>query len=316
MKVVVLAGGVGGARLAFGLQRALPPHDLTVIVNTGDDFDHLGLRICPDLDTVTYTLAGLANRETGWGLAGDTFEALAALERVGGPAWFRLGDRDLATHLQRTSLLSQGLRLTEVTARLCAALGVPARVLPMTDDVVATKVLTTEGELDFQDYFVRRRCEPEVKGVRFAGIETTLPSPDADAALRDADGIVIAPSNPFVSVEPILALPGLRDAVASKTVVAVSPIVGGQAIKGPAAKMLRELGQDVSAAGVARRYAGLVGGFVMDRQDASLEGEVSALGFETVLAQTIMRSDAERESLARVCLELLARVLPSRGRSR
>jgi LPPG:FO 2-phospho-L-lactate transferase len=316
MKVVVLAGGVGGARLAFGLQRALPPHDLTVIVNTGDDFDHLGLRICPDLDTVTYTLAGLANRETGWGLAGDTFEALAALERLGGPAWFRLGDRDLATHLQRTSLLSQGLRLTEVTARLCAALGVPARVLPMTDDVVATKVLTTEGELDFQDYFVRRRCEPEVKGVRFAGIETTLPSPDADAALRDAEGIVIAPSNPFVSVEPILALPGLREAVASRPAVAVSPIVGGQAIKGPAAKMLRELGQDVSAAGVARRYAGLVGGFVMDRQDASLEGEVSALGFETVLAQTIMRSDAERESLARVCLELLARVLPSRGRSR
>jgi LPPG:FO 2-phospho-L-lactate transferase len=316
VKVVVLAGGVGGARLAFGLQRALTPEELTVVVNTGDDFEHLGLRICPDLDTVTYTLAGLANRETGWGLAGDTFEALAALERVGGPVWFRLGDRDLATHLQRTALLSQGLRLTEVTVRISTALGVAPRVLPMTDDAVATKVLTPEGELDFQDYFVRRRCEPAVNGVRFDGIEAARPSPEAAAALADADGIVIAPSNPFVSVEPILALPGVREAVASKPAVAVSPIVGGEAIKGPAAKMLRELGQDVSAAGVARRYAGLAGGYVMDRQDTSLAGEVSALGFETVLAQTIMRSDDERESLARVCLALLARVAPSRGRSR
>jgi LPPG:FO 2-phospho-L-lactate transferase len=316
VKVVVLAGGVGGARLAFGLQRALTPEELTVVVNTGDDFEHLGLRICPDLDTVTYTLAGLANRETGWGLAGDTFEALAALERVGGPVWFRLGDRDLATHLQRTALLSQGLRLTEVTVRISTALGVAPRVLPMTDDAVATKVLTPEGELDFQDYFVRRQCEPAVNGVRFDGIEAARPSPEAAAALADADGIVIAPSNPFVSVEPILALPGVREAVASKPAVAVSPIVGGEAIKGPAAKMLRELGQDVSAAGVARRYAGLAGGYVMDRQDTSLAGEVSALGFETVLAQTIMRSDDERESLARVCLALLARVAPSRGRSR
>jgi LPPG:FO 2-phospho-L-lactate transferase len=316
VKVVVLAGGVGGARLAFGLQRALTPEELTVVVNTGDDFEHLGLRICPDLDTVTYTLAGLANRETGWGLAGDTFEALAALERVGGPVWFRLGDRDLATHLQRTALLSQGLRLTEVTVQISTALGVAPRVLPMTDDAVATKVLTPEGELDFQDYFVRRRCEPAVNGVRFDGIEAARPSPEAAAALADADGIVIAPSNPFVSVEPILALPGVREAVASKPAVAVSPIVGGEAIKGPAAKMLRELGQDVSAAGVARRYAGLAGGYVMDRQDTSLAGEVRALGFETVLAQTIMRSDDERESLARVCLALLARVAPSRGRSR
>jgi LPPG:FO 2-phospho-L-lactate transferase len=316
VKVVILAGGVGGARLAFGFQRALLPADLTVIVNTGDDFDHLGLRICPDLDTVTYTLAGLANRETGWGLAGDSFEALAALERAGGPSWFRLGDRDLATHLQRTSLLAQGLRLTEVAARLCAALGVAARVLPMTDDAVATKVLTPESEIDFQDYFVRRRCEPEVKAVRFDGIEAAHPSPEAVAALDGADGIVIAPSNPFVSVEPILALPGVREAVASKPAVAVSPIVGGQAIKGPAAKMLRELGHDVSAVGVARRYAGLVGGYVMDRQDEALVVDVAALGLETVLAQTIMRSDDERENVARVCLACLARVAPSRGSGR
>jgi LPPG:FO 2-phospho-L-lactate transferase len=310
LKVVLLAGGVGGARLASGFYAALPPEDLTIVVNTGDDFDHLGLRICPDLDTVTYTLAGLANRETGWGVAGDTFEALAALERVGGPTWFRLGDRDLATHLQRTTLLAESLRLTEVTSRICAALGVTARVLPMTDAAVATKVLTTGGELDFQDYFVRQRCEPVVQSIRFAGIESAQASPEVIEALNSADGIVIAPSNPFVSVEPILALPGVRELVCSKPAVAVSPIVGGQAIKGPAAKMLLELGMDVSAMGVARRYAGLIGGFVMDEQDASLAEAVTALGFETVVAQTIMRADAERESLARVCLQLLSRVSP------
>jgi LPPG:FO 2-phospho-L-lactate transferase len=310
LKVVLLAGGVGGARLASGFYAALPPEDLTIVVNTGDDFDHLGLRICPDLDTVTYTLAGLANRETGWGVAGDTFEALAALERVGGPTWFRLGDRDLATHLQRTTLLAESLRLTEVTSRICAALGVTARVLPMTDAAVATKVLTTGGELDFQDYFVRQRCEPVVQSIRFAGIESAQASPEVIEALNSADGIVIAPSNPFVSVEPILALPGVRELVRSKPAVAVSPIVGGQAIKGPAAKMLLELGMDVSALGVARRYAGLIGGFVMDEQDAALAQAVSALGFETVVAQTIMRAAAERESLARVCLQLLGGVYP------
>jgi LPPG:FO 2-phospho-L-lactate transferase len=310
LKVVLLAGGVGGARLASGFYAALPPEDLTIVVNTGDDFDHLGLRICPDLDTVTYTLAGLANRETGWGVAGDTFEALAALERVGGPTWFRLGDRDLATHLQRTTLLAEGLRLTEVTSRICAALGVRCRVLPMTDATVATKVLTADGELDFQDYFVRQRCEPVVQSIRFAGIERAQPAPEVVEALSGADGIVIAPSNPFVSVEPILALPGVRERVRSKPALAVSPIVGGQAIKGPAAKMLLELGMDVSAMGVARRYAGLIGGFVMDEQDASLAEAVTALGFETVVAQTIMRADAERESLARVCLQLLSRVSP------
>jgi LPPG:FO 2-phospho-L-lactate transferase len=296
------------------MQAALSPTELTVVVNTGDDFEHIGLRICPDLDTVTYTLAGLANRETGWGLAGDTFETLAALERLGGPSWFRLGDRDLATHLQRRALLTQGLRLTEVTGRLCESLGVRARVLPMTDDEVATKVLTAEGELDFQDYFVRRRCEPVVRSIRFAGVESAKPAPEVTAALAAADGIVIAPSNPFVSVEPILALPGLREMLQSKPVVAVSPIVGGQAIKGPAAKMLGELGLDVSALGVARRYAGLAGGFVMDRQDAPLAAAVSALGFETLVEQTIMRSDAEREALAKACLSLLGRVEPTRGR--
>ncbi len=308
MKVVVLAGGVGGARLASGFYRTLPPDDLSIVVNTGDDFEHLGLQISPDLDTVTYTLAGLANRENGWGVGGDTFEAMAALERLGGPTWFRLGDRDLAMHLQRTALLSEGLRLTEVTSRLCEALGVTARVLPMTDDPVATKVITTEGELDFQDYFVRRRCEPVVREIRFEGLETARASAEVVATLGAADGIVVAPSNPFVSVEPILALAGVRDIVASKPAVAVSPIIGGQAIKGPAAKMLGELGLDVSALGVAGRYAGVVDGFVMDQEDESLADGVRGLGLEVAVTQTIMRSDADRASLAGDCIELLRRL--------
>jgi LPPG:FO 2-phospho-L-lactate transferase len=308
VKVVVLAGGVGGARLASGFYRTLPPDDLSIVVNTGDDFEHLGLQISPDLDTVTYTLAGLANRENGWGVGGDTFEAMAALERLGGPTWFRLGDRDLAMHLQRTALLSEGLRLTEVTSRLCEALGVTARVLPMTDDLVATKVITTEGELDFQDYFVRRRCEPVVREIRFEGLETARASAEVVATLGAADGIVVAPSNPFVSVEPILALAGVRDIVASKPAVAVSPIIGGQAIKGPAAKMLGELGLDVSALGVAGRYAGVVDGFVMDQEDESLADGVRGLGLEVAVTQTIMRSDADRASLAGDCIELLRRL--------
>jgi LPPG:FO 2-phospho-L-lactate transferase len=308
VRVVVLAGGVGGARLASGFHLTQPPGDLSIIVNTGDDFQHLGLHISPDLDTVTYTLAGLANRETGWGVAGDTFEALAALERLGEPAWFQLGDRDLATHLERTSLLSQGLRLTEATARICKALDLTARVLPMTDDPVATKVDTDDGELDFQDYFVRRRCEPVVRGIRFDGIETAQPSIEVVDALETADGIVIAPSNPFVSVDPILALPGVRELVTAKPTVAVSPIVGGQAIKGPAAKMLGELGLDVSALGVAGRYAGLIKGFVMDLQDASLAERVRARGLDVVVTQTVMRSNDDRAQLARDCIDLLRRL--------
>jgi LPPG:FO 2-phospho-L-lactate transferase len=313
VRVVVLAGGVGGARLAAGFYRTLHPQDLTVVVNTGDDFDHLGLRICPDLDTVTYTLAGIANREMGWGIAGDSFEALGALERLGGPSWFRLGDRDLATHLQRTLLLSQGLRLTEVTARICRALGVDCRVLPMSDDPVPTRVLTDEGELDFQEYFVQKRCEPAVRAIRFAGIEAAQPSPEVVTALREADAAVIAPSNPFVSIEPILALAGMRELMAGIPCIAVSPIVGGRAIKGPAAKMLGELGLEASPAAVAARYAGLIGGFVMDQEDAALADEVRALGLEVVTAQSVMRSDEDRESLARVCLALASTVKPRRS---
>ena len=308
MKVVCIAGGVGGAKLAFGLSKVVAPEELTVVVNVGDDFTHLGLRICPDLDTVTYTLAGLDNRETGWGVAGDTFQALDALETLQGPAWFRLGDRDLATHLWRTSLLAQGMRLTEATSRICEALGVGPAILPATDDEVPTRVVTDAGELDFQDYFVRRRCEPRVSRIVFAGIESAEASPAVLAALEAADGIVFAPSNPFVSIEPVLALQGVRELIARRPAVAVSPIVGGEAIKGPAAKMMLELGLDVSPAGVAKRYAAIISGFVMDDVDATLAPDVAATGIRVRTAQSIMRTDADRESLARECLDMLVEV--------
>jgi LPPG:FO 2-phospho-L-lactate transferase len=308
MKTVLIAGGVGGARLAAGLSRVLKPEDLTVVVNVGDDFTHLGMRICPDVDTVTYTLAGIENRVTGWGIAGDTFRVLDALAGLHGPAWFRLGDCDIATHLYRTNLLAEGLRLTEVTDRIRRSLGVPATVLPATDDPVPTRVITDAGELDFQDYFVARHCEPRVTGVVFAGIEDARLSPEVFEAMSQADGVMIAPSNPFVSVEPILAVAGMRDLVARKPVVAVSPIVGGAAIKGPAGKMMQELGLEVSPAGVARRYAGLVDGFLMDDVDAVLTPAVRAMGVEVRTAQSIMRTDADREHLARACLDFLSDV--------
>jgi LPPG:FO 2-phospho-L-lactate transferase len=310
VKVVCLAGGVGGARLASGLATVLLPHELTVVVNTGDDFVHLGLHISPDIDTVIYTLAGLANPETGWGLAGETFSCLEALSRLGGPDWFRLGDRDLATHLQRTALLDQGLTFTQVTADICEAFGVQARVLPMTDDAFATRVVTDEGELDFQDYFVRRRCEPKIAGIVFAGLETARPSPEVIEAIEACDAVVFAPSNPFVSIEPILSLPDIREAIARKPALAVSPIVGGQTIKGPAAKMMQELGREVSPAGVASRYKGLVRGFVMDEVDVALLPSVEALGFEVTPAQSVMRSDDDRAALARICLDAISRLRP------
>jgi LPPG:FO 2-phospho-L-lactate transferase len=312
LKTVVIAGGVGGARYAFGVSKVLPPEDLTVVVNIGDDFTHLGLRICPDLDTVTYTLAGLDNRHLGWGLAGDTTQAMDALAALGGPTWFSLGDRDLALHLWRTSLLSQGLSLTEVTRRIARALRVGTSILPATDDPVPTRVITDAGELDFQDYFVARHCEPRLQRVVFAGIEAAGPSREVVSALETADGVVIAPSNPFVSIEPVLALPGLRALVAGKPTLAISPIVGGQAIKGPAAKMLRELGLEVSPTGVARRYEGVIDAFLIDEVDAVLLPSVADLGLKVGTAQSIMRTDADRESLARASLQLLAEVAGDR----
>jgi len=311
MKVVALAGGVGGAKLVDGLAALLPPEDLTVVVNTGDDFQHLGLSICPDLDTVTYTLAGLANSRTGWGRRDESWSFLEALGRLGGPTWFRLGDRDLALHVQRTRRLAEGRPLSQVTSEVCAALGVRVRVLPMSDQPVSTRVLTEEGELTFQEYFVARACEPRVSGFRLEGLEAAQAAPGVLQALRDAAAVILCPSNPWVSLDPILALPGVRPSLALKVAVGVSPIVGGQAVKGPAAKMFRELGIEPSALAVAQHYRGLLAGLVIDRQDHLHTPAIRELGLQVWEEQTIMRNPRDRRRLARFVLECAAVGLPA-----
>lgn len=302
--VVALCGGVGGAKLAHGLALALPPKELSVIVNTGDDFQHLGLHISPDLDSVMYALAGLSDPIRGWGRRDESWAFMEALGTLKGEAWFQLGDKDLAVHVERTWRLSQGTRLSEITAYLCAALGIATRLLPMSDDPVRTRVLTSEGWLDFQDYFVRRRCEPAVLDFRFDGAETARAQPQALAALQRPDlrAIVICPSNPFVSVEPILAVPGIRNALreSGAPVLAVTPIIGGKAIKGPAAKMMSELGLDVSGAAIARRYADLIDGFVVDRADPMPEPIEGVTFFD---AATLMNTVDDRLQLARAVLQ-------------
>ena len=304
--IVALAGGVGGAKLADGLA-AMIGGELTVIVNTADDFEHLGLPISPDLDTVMYTLAGIANPETGWGVARESWSFLDQLVRLGGPAWFRLGDRDLATHVLRAMALRSGQTLTTVTTNLCRRLGIAARVLPMSDDVVRTIVHTPEGNLPFQEYFVARKCEVSVMGFEYAGIERARPAAAVVKALTatDLDAIVFCPSNPFVSIDPILTLPGLRSLIvdASVPVVAVSPIIAGAAVKGPAAKMMRELGLQPSPAAVAAHYRGIVTGLLMDSADSSFEADVKALGMAVCITDTLMRDAADRRRLARQCLE-------------
>ena len=306
-RVVELAGGVGGAKLADGLQAAVG-RDLTVIVNTGDDLERHGLDIWPDHDTVAYTLAGLDDEERGWGLAGETWTVIDTLAGRGEDAWFRLGDRDIATHLIRTERLRRGERPTEVARTLRASLGVAATVLPMTDDEVRTKVRTPEGWLEFQEYFVHRGQQPEVLEVRFRGIEAACITPEARAAIEAAEVIVIAPSNPIVSTGPILALPGVREALGGATlrgtpIVAVSGIVGGRALRGPADRMLATLGHEPTALGVARIYQGVADRFVLDRVDEALVSEVEALGMRTLVTDTIMTDDAAR---ARLAAEVLA----------
>jgi len=283
------------------------PHDaLTVAVNTADDFEHLGLSICPDLDTVMYTLAGVANPETGWGRRDETWTVMEALGQIGGETWFRLGDKDLATHIERTRRLRGGESLSSVMRDLAARLGVKSAMVPMSDDRVRTMVTTDQGELAFQDWFVRLRCEPVVKSVRFAGADKAKAHPTLlDTA--DLGGIVVCPSNPFVSVAPILAVPGVQAALAKTRApkIAVTPIVGGQAIKGPAAKMLAELGHDVSALGVARYYKEWVDGFMLDAQDASLARDIEALGLKVKVADTMMRNDADKRRVARDVLDFV-----------
>ncbi len=316
---VALSGGVGGAKLALGLSRALPGDSLTVVCNTADDFDHLGLRVCPDLDTVMYTLAGIANRVTGWGQAHETWSFLEALSRLGGETWFRLGDRDLATHVERTRRLRSGETLTEATAALCRALGIAARVLPMSDDPVGTVVRTATGDLAFQHYFVRDACAPTVSGFRFAGIDAARPSPAFLGALENhaTAAVLVCPSNPFVSVDPVLALDGVEAALrrTNVPVVAVSPIVGGAAIKGPAARMMADLGMPATAVGVARHYRrrDLLDGFVIDDADAGLAAEIESLGLATLTTGTVMKTLADRERLARETLDFARGLDPRRG---
>lgn len=302
-KCLAISGGVGGAKLALGFAHLLAPEQLIVVANTGDDFVHLGLPICPDLDTVMYTLAGMNNKELGWGQENESWHFIEALARLQGETWFALGDRDLATHIQRQQLLAAGASLTSVTQTLCQRLGIQHTLLPMTDDPVATIVQTRSGEsLAFQHYFVRDRCAPEVTGFTFAGIQDAVPSPGFLAGLRDPDltAIVICPSNPFVSVDPVLGLPGALTAMrASKApIIAVSPIVGGLAIKGPAAKMMAELGMPQSALAVAKHYQGRIDGFVIDDDDAELQPEIEALGIPTIVTNTVMLTLSDRTRLA------------------
>lgn len=316
--IVALAGGVGGAKMAQGLQQALPPGDLVVVVNTADDFSLYGLHISPDLDTVMYTLAGIADPVNGWGVAGDTRQTLDAIARYGRDPWFLLGDQDFATHILRSERLREGASLSAVTAEFASALGIPSRIIPMTDDPVATKIETPTGRLDFQDYFVGRRQSDDVLGVTFAGIGAARAHPAARAAIAEAEAVVIAPSNPIVSVGPILETPGVRKALVATAapIVAVSPIVGGKALKGPAAKMLETLGHDVSALGVARLYEGLIDGLVIDEVDRELAPEIAARGQRVLVTGTVMGDREDRRRLAEEVLDFAAALTPERAGAR
>lgn len=306
-RTVVLAGGVGAARFLRGLSRRTDQRHTTIIGNTGDDEEFFGLHVSPDLDTVTYTLAGLSDPLRGWGLDGDTFACLDALGPLGLPTWFRLGDRDLATHLARTEWLRAGMRLSDVTARFTRAHGVQARLLPMTDARVRTFVHTDRGRLAFQEYLVRHGARGHVRRIEIAGATRAKPAPGVLAALRDADGIVIAPSNPLVSVDPILAVPGIRRALERRRApaAAISPLVGGRPLKGPLHRMLRGLGHEVSPRGIARHYKGLIDILVLDQIDAAWAPRIEAIGVRAVVTDTVMRTPARAERLAGVVLDAL-----------
>ena len=307
--VLALSGGIGGAKLALGLYRTLPPDTLTVVANPGDDFEHLGLAISPDLDTLLYTLSGLDNPELGWGRKGETWTFMAALEALGGDTWFRLGDGDLATHIERTRRLKTGESLSAIMDNFRRRLGIAARLLPASDDPVRTRLRTNDGWLDFQDYFVRLHCEPAVEEIAFAGADAARPPPEFLAALADPElrAVVICPSNPFISIDPILAVPGVRATLrdCAAPVVAVSPIVGGKAVKGPTAKMMAELGLPVDATAVARHYRDILDLYVADEADAAA---VAGLDIPVVLSRTLMVSLEDREALARTVLAAADRV--------
>ena len=310
--VLALCGGVGGAKLAFGLARRLDPTELTIVVNTGDDFEHLGLTISPDLDTVAYTLAGLSDRERGWGLAGETWNFMDSLRRLGGEDWFQLGDQDLAIHVERTRRMAIGQALSQVTRDLTAALGIRHAIAPMSDQPVRTMVDTRDGEMAFQRYFVAERCQPVVRAVRYLGAEQARPSPGFQDALArdDLEAVILCPSNPYLSIDPILSLPGVRTALqrSNARVVAVSPIVGGAAIKGPTAKLMRELGVEPSVMAVARHYDGLLDGMIIDPVDAGSGADLAALGVEPMVTAAVMRSDEDRVRLAGQAVSMALRL--------
>ena len=307
--VVALCGGIGGAKLALGLDRVLAPGQLTVIVNTGDDFEHLGFHISPDLDTVLYTLSGLADRERGWGLAGETWRFMEALGQLGGETWFQVGDADLATHVLRTAWLREGRSLSAFATHAAERFGITSQIVPMSDDPVRTTVVTSEGPLPFQRYFVERRCEPAVVAISFEGAEAARPAEAALAALRRPDlaAVILCPSNPYLSMDPILAVPGVRAALAGAgaPVIAVSPIIGGAAVKGPTGKIMAELGVPATSAAIARHYWGTIDGLVLDRSDA---GEATGIEVRTELAPTLMQTLADRENLARRVLAFARRL--------
>lgn len=310
--ITVLAGGVGAARFLQGLVRAVPPDRITVISNTGDDLELFGLHVSPDIDIVIYHLAGAADEERGWGLPGDTFHVLEAAARFGEPTWFNLGDRDLATSLHRTRLLREGRTLSEATASIARAFGLGVRILPMSDQRVETRLVTPEGELSFQEYFVRRRTEPEVHEVRFHGVERARPAPGVLEAIAASEGVILAPSNPFLSIAPILAVPGIREALRSTParVAAVSPIVGGQALKGPAARLFAGFGLEPSPVSVARLYADFLDVLVMDAADAALRARVEAAGPACLVTDTIMRDLDAKTALAAAVVRSLEVPVP------
>ncbi len=306
LKITALAGGVGASKLLLGLYEVMDPRDLTIIVNTGDDLILHGLKISPDLDIVTYTLAGIVDMAKGWGIRGETFHALKRLAVYGRANWFNLGDRDLATHIHRTAMLAEGKTLSQAADSIRTALGVKSRILPMSDAPVPTIIDSNEGPLHFQEYLVKRRAEPVVRGIRFPGVDSALPAHGVLEAICDADRIVICPSNPLISIGPILALPRVRDQLCANKdkVFAVSPIVGGKSLKGPSDKMLAQRGYDPTALGVARLYADFTGTFIIDPADKAQAGAISALGLKVAVIPTVMRTRAQKRKLARALLRL------------
>jgi len=313
--IVVLTGGTGGAKFVAGLAAVLPARELTVIVNTGDDLTWWGLHVSPDLDSITYALAGMLSRERGWGVEGDTFQCLEAMRRMGAPAWFQLGDRDLATHLRRTELLSKDKTLSEATAEIARSLGVETRVLPMSDDRVETRVITADGELSFQEYFVRERYQVAARGARFEGAERARPAPAVLEAIAQAEAVVIAPSNPITSIGPILAVPGIRQALKQTRapVAAISPIIGGAAVSGPAGELMQTQGLPVSIAGVARGYADFLDLLIADERDSAFGTLVEGIALR--YTSTLMKSEADKTALARSVLGFLRELTPQHAKS-